>query len=419
MGHGGGFLFGSIFDDVFEGPRLFRDKEVLRHSYTPDELPHRTKEVQALASNLRDALEGQTPSNMILYGHTGAGKTAVTRVVCQQLELRGEDLRRPVTTTLVNCRQIDTQYRVLTRMVSSLGEPGTSDVPFTGWPTDRVLSRLRRRMDERGGVHVVVLDEIDHLVKKSGNDLLYNLTQLNVELQHSRVCIIGISNDLRFLEALDPRVRSRLGQHDVMFSPYNAGQLRDILAARAAHGLHEGAAPEEVVLLCSALAAQEHGDARRALDLLRVSTEIAEAGHEAFVDVAHVRQAQNRIETDQMVPAIQELPLQQKLILFAVLINERNGLRRIWTGEVYAIYKQVCRRVGVRAVTQRRVTDLISELDMLGLITAQIVSRGRGGRSKEISSSIPAAIDAVTLMAEAEPVLRDVMNHAYRIQVRL
>lgn len=412
-------MLSNIFDDVFDGPRLFRNKEVLRHSYTPDELPHRSREIQVLAQNLRDALEGQTPSNMLIYGHTGAGKTAVTRVVCQQLELRGADMGRVITTTEVNCRQIDTQYRVLTKMVGGLSGHAGNEVPFTGWPTDRVLAVLRRRLDETGGVHVVVLDEIDHLVKKSGNDLLYNLTQMNAELQRSRICIIGISNDLRFTHALDPRVKSRMGQHDLMFSPYNASQLRDILAARAEHGLHDDAAPEEVISLCSALAAQEHGDARRALDLLRVSSEIAEGDGEPNVSINHVRQAQNRIESDQIEPAIRELPLQQKLILLSVLVNERAGLRRIMTGEVYSVYKQVSRRAGVRPVTQRRVTDLISEFDMLGLVTAQIVSRGRGGRSKEISSCIPSTIDAIQLMIEAEPSLRDIMSHHYRVQSRL
>ena len=82
------------------------------------------------------------------------------------------------------------------------------EIPFTGWPTDRVFSELVKRMNSKGGVYVLVLDEIDHLVKKAGDDLLYNLTNLNAELNNARACVIGISNDLKFTDFLDPRVRS-------------------------------------------------------------------------------------------------------------------------------------------------------------------------------------------------------------------
>ena len=42
-------------------------------------------------------------------------------------------------------------------------------------------------------------------------------------------------------------------------------------------------------------------------------------------------------------------------------------------------------------MTQRRITDLISELDMLGIIHARVRSFGRGGRTKEIDLSVPIA----------------------------
>ena len=76
------------------------------------------------------------------------------------------------------------------------------EIPFTGWPTDRVFKELIKRMDARKGVFVIVLDEIDHLVRKAGDDLLYNLTNLNSFLKDSRACVIGISNDLKFTEFL-------------------------------------------------------------------------------------------------------------------------------------------------------------------------------------------------------------------------
>ena len=158
-------------------------------------MPHREKEIERIAFNLVEALNGQIPSNMILYGVTGAGKTAVTLHVTSLLKEKGEQMRRDITPVIVNCRQIDTQYRVLSHIGNSLLEDHEIDeIPFTGWPTDRVFKELVRRMDSRKGVYVIVLDEIDHLVRKAGDDLLYNLTNLNSFLDDARACVIGISN---------------------------------------------------------------------------------------------------------------------------------------------------------------------------------------------------------------------------------
>ena len=410
----------NIFDGYLSRKTLFQNKEFLRHNYKPNKLPHRKNEIDTLSFNLVEALKGHIPSNMTLYGVTGAGKTAVTNYVCSQLEEKGQQLNRSVQTVIVNCRQIDTQYRVLSHIGNSLLEDHEIDeIPFTGWPTDRVFSELVKRMDSRQGVFIIVLDEIDHLVRKAGDDLLYNLTNLNSSLKKARSCVIGISNDLKFTDFLDPRVRSRLGQLDVVFNPYDAQQLQDILRDRTKIALHDGVIGDGVIEMCAALAAQEHGDARCALDLLRVSAEKAELSGSPKVEQSHVKIAQHQIEADQMTPVIAKLPNQQKIVLAAILINEKNGLKNIQTGEVYSIYSQACRHLGTNALTQRRVSGLISSLDMLGLITARTISKGRYGRSKEINSCIPQNIDPVEIMVESESELEDIFNGTYKYQTRL
>ena len=413
-------MTGNILDDFLSRKTLFVDKEVLRHDFRPKKLPHRQSEIEKLTFNLVEALNGHIPSNMTLYGVTGAGKTAVTSYVCDELEAKGREINRPVQTIMVNCRQIDTQYRVLSHLGNSLLESHEIDeIPFTGWPTDRVFGELVRRMDDRGGVFVIILDEIDHLVRKAGDDLLYNLTSINASLKSARACVIGISNDLKFTDFLDPRVRSRLGQSDVVFNPYDAMQLQNILRQRAEGALVEGALDDSVIALCAAIAAQEHGDARCALDLLRVSTEKAEQSGDECVTQSHVRMAQHQLEADQMHPVLASLPSQQKLVLASILLNERNGLRNIQTGEVYDVYTQACRYVRQNPLTQRRVSGLISNLDMLGLITARTVSRGRYGRTKEINSCIPQNIDAEGIMVESESQMKEVFERPYRHQSRL
>lgn len=409
----------NIFDGFKSKNSLFLNKEILRHSYTPESLPHRDQEIQSLSYNLVEALHGQIPSNMILYGLTGQGKTATTNFVCSQLEEKGQSIGKNVSTLIVNCRQIDTQYRVLAHMGNSLLQQDEIEIPFTGWPNDRVLFELSKRMDNKGGVFIIVLDEIDHLVKKAGDDILYNLTNMNSTLKNSRACVIGISNDLKFTDYLDPRVRSRLGQLDVLFKPYSAGQLQDILRNRASAGLKQGIIKEGVIELCSAIAAQEQGDARCALDLLRVSAEMAERDNSEFILQQHVRTAHNQIEADQIIPTIQSLPAQQKLVLSAILLNERFGMKNIKTGAVYDIYKQACRFNNQAPVTQRHVSGLISNLDMLGLINAKKVFKGRGGATKEINSCIPANVDPIEVLSQSDEVFEELFKKKYNHQGRL
>ena len=412
----------NLFDNLLSVESLFKDRRALGHAFKPEKLPHRRDEISALVNNLVEALRGHAPSNMNLYGRPGSGKTAVTRFVCRDLESKGAAEGCNIQTVEINCRVVDTKYRVLAEIGNKLAGDGDEKIPFTGWPADKVLSRVRARMEARGGVHVVVLDEVDHLVRKGkeGDDLLYSLTSLNIGLlQGAFCCVIGISNDLAFTEMLDPRVQSRLAPIDVVFSPYNASQLEDVLRPRAARGVKPNVLDEAVIPLCAALAAKEDGDARRALDLLRISVQQAEQNETTVVGINHVRQAQNQLEFDQITPTIKDLPLQQKLVLFSIIINENNGLANISTGEVYGTYEMACENAGERPLTSRRVSSLISGLDMAGIITAKTTSRGRHGMSKRINSCLPPAFDALQVMQESEPVMKEVVGARYRLQNRL
>jgi len=261
-----------------------------------------------------------------------------------------------------------------------------------------------------------MLDEIDKLVEKSGDDTLYNLSRMNSELENSRVSIIGISNDLKFTDFLDPRVKSSLGEEEIVFPPYDANQLRDILEHRSNVAFKESALSEDVIPLCAAFAAQEHGDARRALDLLRTAGELAERSQAETIVEEHVRQAQDKIELDRVVEVVRTLPTQSKLVLFAIILLEKNGVHSINTGEVFNIYKRLCEEIDADVLTQRRVTDLISELDMLGIVNAVVVSKGRYGRTKEISLSVPLEETEAVLLSDSR--LSDIDDVQPFIQAR-
>ncbi|MCU4743193.1 ORC1-type DNA replication protein [Natronoglomus mannanivorans] len=549
----------GLFDDLLSGEPIFENKEVLRPSYTPHELPHRSDQINKMATILVAALRGETPSNILIYGKTGTGKTASAKFVSKELESTSKKYSVPCEVEYINCEVTDTQYRVLAQLankfieenervietqidsleallddldeyddtitsdesdpdsettasdvpgddsfvddgVAETTEPnfdansstdlesgesepvnrvdlstgdtvdltssesdspvetGGSDtvvdddrssagsetegdtdrshdddyehpladtpfssaadvedriasleadresfeeVPMTGWPTDRVYSVFFDAVDYSERVVVIMLDEIDKLVEKSGDDTLYNLSRMNSELQNSRVSIIGISNDLKFTDFLDPRVKSSLGEEEIVFPPYDANQLRDILQHRSEVAFKGDALSPDVIPLCAAFAAQEHGDARRALDLLRTAGELAERAQAETIVEEHVRQAQDKIELDRVVEVVRTLPTQSKLVLFAIILLEKNGVHSINTGEVFNIYKRLCEEIDADVLTQRRVTDLISELDMLGIVNAVVVSKGRYGRTKEISLSVPIEETEAVLLSDS------------------
>jgi len=359
--------------------RIFANREVLHPDYIPETLPHREREIAKLAEILVISAKGERPSNVFLYGLTGTGKTAVAKYVVKKLVEKASSYGVKLNYAYVNTRKVDTAYKVLASIASSLG----LRVPHTGLAVSEIYRRYVSALDSWGGLHIVILDEIDFFVKKNGDDLLYKLLRVNEDLLNARVSIIGITNDLNFVEELDPRVRSSLGEEEIVFQPYNADQLFTILKQRAELAFKPGVIDDSVISYCAALAAREHGDARRALDLLRVSGEIAEREGADRVTVEHVKKASVELEENRVYQSVVSLPLHQKLVLKTILeIAMSRG--QATTGEVYTRYVERAKQHSLEPLTMRRVSDIISQLDMMGLIVAEVVNRGRHGVTKVI-----------------------------------
>ena len=381
----------TVFDlylDSSVRPIFKKDRHVLRPEYVPSRLPHRDREIDQLASILVTALKGGRPSNVLIYGKTGTGKTAVIKYLHKEIERKANAEMKQIHCTYINCQIVDTEYGILANIGNMFVKEWDERIPFTGWPTEKVYNHLKEKMDSAGGIILIVLDEIDKLIFKSGDDVLYHLTTLNEDLKNSKMSIIGISNESKFTEFLDPRVQTRLGEERLVFPPYNAQELSDILKQRAQLAFEDGTVDDGVISLCAALAAQEHGDARRALDFLRVAGELAERERSQKVTERHVWKAKDKIELDVQMELVRTLPTQSKLLLYGIILKAEENSTIQTTGEVYDIYRELCYRANIQPVSQRRITDLISELDMLGLINARVKSFGRGGRTREIHISV-------------------------------
>jgi len=375
----------DFFESFLKKESIFLDKKALQQNYAPKVIPHRQTQINQLAGVLAPALRKEKPSNMFCYGKTGTGKTVVTQYVLQKLIESAASRAIPLKTIYVNCKLkkiADTEYRIIAELARALGKA----VPSTGLPTDEVYNLFLTAIDETEQTIIFVLDEIDRLVDRAGDEILYNLTRINSSLKKSQVSIVGISNDTRFLENIDPRVKSSLGEEEIIFAPYNAMELKEILEERAKLAFKTDVLTEGVLEKCSAYAAREHGDARRAIDLLRVASETAERENSSRITPEHIDKAEDRIEKDRVLEIVAVQPKQSQAVFMAIL--EMPATAKIETGEVYDKYKGICNAAGFGPLTQRRVSDLIGELDMLGLINAKVISKGRGGRTRQIYLTI-------------------------------
>jgi cell division control protein 6 len=382
---------GGFFESFLTQDSVFTNKRAMSASYVPEDIEHRDEQIDQIAQILAPSLKLEKPSNLFIYGKTGTGKTVSVKYTCDHILSVAKENNVDVKVVYINCklkRVADTEYRLVAEIARHLGQ----EIPATGLPTDEVYKIFYKALDDKDQMLILVLDEIDELVKKTGDEIIYNLTRINAELQKAQVSIIGISNNLLFASHIDPRVKSSLGEEELTFPPYNALQIQDILRRRAKETFKEGVLDEGVIPKCAAYAAREHGDARRAIDLLRVSGELAERSKSEKITIQHIDQAEEKIEKDRIVDIVQTQPKQFQATLFAIfLLFEDKDKRKagIYTGDVYDVYKDLCPRVGLRPITQRRLSDIVAELDMLGLVNAKVISKGRFGRTREIGFAIP------------------------------
>ncbi len=412
-------------DDIFKSfdkNSIFEDKSILQANYKPSEILHREEQIRQIASILAPILRGEKASNLFLYGKTGTGKTLSIQYVKDELLKRVKkenDFKLKIE--YLNCKLkkvSDTEYRILAELIKKLG----GKVPNTGLPTQAVYSQFIDMIDSESQLVVLILDEIDQAVKKMSSDFLYNLTRINSELSKTQICFVGVSNNITFLDEIDPRVRSSLSEEEVVFPPYNALQLREILNARANEAFKKGIVGEGVIAKCAAFAAREHGDARRALDLLRVAGELAERENSKKILLKHIDEANTKIENDKILDIIRSEPKQFQFVLSSIIELSRmkskkgtlsgylgkksgQGTGPIFTGDVYNFYREICRKNKSEILTQRRVSDIVQEFDMLGIINVRVISKGRGGRMREIKLAITDDI-----VEKAREIISDVLE---------
>ncbi|MCA9495576.1 MAG: orc1/cdc6 family replication initiation protein [Nanoarchaeota archaeon] len=406
----------NFFEEFISSKPIFKNKSVLQSNYEPAKIQHRDEYLRDMAKMLAPALRQERPSNIFIYGKTGTGKTLCVNHVLEKMKNISLTKDIPLKIISINCKLkkvADTEYRILLEILKQLGK----EMPSTGIATNDLYKELYEIIDVQKTTIILLLDEIDSLIQKAGDEILYNLTRINPELKQSEITIVGITNDLTIMDSVDARVKSSLNEEEIVFLPYNAVQIQDILNDRAILAFRDNVLNEEVIPKASAYAAREHGDARRALELLRFAGELAEREGKEKVESYHIDNADKKTERNRIIDIIKSQPKQFQLVNYAIMKTSMNMKQNVvtntktlvieptTTGEVYDYYNRIAKQVSVPTLSLRRISDIIVELDVLGIINFKIVSKGRYGRTRFITIGLPKS-----LYGEVLDILKEDLN---------
>ena len=395
----------KLLNDAVNGKSLFKNREVLHFAFIPEVILHRDEEQKKVTQSLIPLLKQSRPSNLLVYGKPGTGKTLVVKKVLNKIQERAKEKSFPIELVYANSKEETTLYGLLVKFGRQLGLRSQKELPNTGLSISEVFNRIISTIEKNTLNTVFVVDEIDYLaelVSRTGKDVFYSLTRANERLKKGSLTLVGISNDLTFKERLDPRVLSSLSEEEIVFTNYTVGQIKEILEERIKVAFIPKATEQAAINLCSAMSGQEHGDARRAIDLLRIAGEIAEREQSNTIQEEHIRKASLKMEEDKETTALNSYPLHEKLLILGVM--RANGSS---TGEIYQSYKSLCKTTRQKELTQRRVTQMLSEIEMTGLISGKIIHQGMHGRTKKFALTLNA--DTVKKAFKEDLALEDLL----------
>ena len=366
---------------------LIRDRSLIdpNHVVEEDRIVGRDKQLQEVTKMLRVALGDNRPPNLFLYGPSGTGKSLITKAVCKNISRICESRDIRFGTVEVNCQDIDTLgvgvYELACRAADEANVE--VEVPKHGVATKEKWDELYRIVNENFDSVVFVLDELDMLVGRRDKQepafsrLLYQLSRAgaNDELT-AYLSVVAISNDTKMMESVGSRALSSFTPEDVHFDDYDANQLQAILRRRR-DAFHEDVLDDDVIPLAAAFAAQTHGDARKAIDLMRVAGELAERSGDERVREQHVRAAQDKVEKNRVLEVVRGISQQKKLCLYAtaaVADQTDDGTARSTTG--YKVYQFLTDSIDADQYHQETYVNKMKEMTTYSLVDFERRSHG-------------------------------------------
>jgi len=390
-----------LLNKADQGNLIIKNPNVLRHDYIPTRILHRDKQQELVTQALLPLYKKSIPPNLLVYGKPGTGKTLVIKKVLTQIQNRVDKNSHQIKIATTNAKDQSNLYNVLVDLGRQLGlksKKTTNDklwLPSTGLSISEVFNRILYSIEKNKTNTVFLIDEIDHLAKlidKTGKDILYSITRANLKLKNGSLSLIGISNDVRFKEQLDPRVISTLSEEELVFPAYVTNEIKEILEDRIPLAFEENSISGGALNLCASMACREHGDARRAIKLLDVAAKTAELNQDVSITDEHIRLAAQKIEIDKESQQLNAFSLHEKLLVITIMKSPN-----ISTGDVYSAYKSLCKITHQNTLTQRRTTQMLNEIELSGLISGKMIHQGIHGNTKKFNLTVSSDLVKNTL----------------------
>lgn len=342
-------------DLLEEEDSLFKNEEALDYSFLPDKLPHRESEIEEIASCIRPLVHKRKPTNLLIFGKHGIGKTASVRFLFKQLE------NLDIKTCFINCWEYQTSYAILSRVSQLLGLP----LPRKGKPTDSLLEDIKNKLDRQRGI-VIALDEIDKL---EGKDFLYQLS----EKFSSKICMLLITNNKEYVLNIEPRTRSRLSLESFEYKPYTKKQVYDILLERKKIALRVSIMDDSIFNM-AVEECHKNEDIRTGLFLLLKSVRIAENRASKTIAKKDMQLAIDKVVSEfTLKKDIKLNPEEEKIIN---CIKKQPGKV---SGDLFTVYKKSGGLLGERSYRK-----YINRLMQLNLIESRETKTGLKGKSREL-----------------------------------
>ena len=353
------------FASVLQNP-VYKDRDVLYALVPPTGLLHRTEQKNELIMELAPILMDSAVSCVFVYGNPGTGKTAVITQLMKELSDEAKKRKVNLKRAYVNCSENRTETTILVDILSHLNPSKT--YPRVGWTRAKALSEFAKITDDLKTNIIVVLDEVDYALKESGDDILYRLSRINDKVK-SRVSTILISNDVRVADYIKPRTQSTIGRVRVVFSPYTAEELHDIIRDRVKYAFNKDVVSDQVIQKVAEIESSRGGDARKALELIDSCAKIAISKNSKKVTLDLVDAADKTLEKDTIFNRVATLTKHQKLLFLAMVKSNKNELDG---GKVYKMYKEACEKQNVTPLSVRSIRTFLVNFSELGLIRSEV-----------------------------------------------
>ena len=366
-----------IISKVQKEKKVFVKKSALDTSNQPEKIVSRVNEVEKIVRYISDYEQQQTVPLVSIYGRSGTGKSTLVRYVCNYFP--------EIKLCFVNLRKAKTVFGTINLILNELDQPSLASAQGMNLGMEKIREAILTITTlEKKKLFVLALDEFDVIFyDKRGNpsDFVYKLVEMQAELK-SKGClamIFTVSNNVLSDYDLDDRIRSRIGNSEIFFKPYTKEETLKILQQRSEEAFGKKI-DEKVLEECAKISFLEHGDARRAVDLLRVSAEIA-AKEKKDLLVKHVKDASKQLQKDRVEEVISSLSHHSKLICL-VLASKTFGLDKMQhsTMSIFEKYKEY---VQSEPVSYRRFSELLKDLENTGLIISDTRSNGQKGYRSE------------------------------------